>query len=88
MMIALLVVLIFLIGCGQQTFHQESMPDPGPYMVHFPELDTDGDERVTREEFKQRFPDSSEAVFKAVDQDGSGRIDHDEWHAFKEAHGN
>lgn len=74
-------------GCGHQTFHQGAMPDPGPYLIHFHELDADGDDAVTWEEFKQRFPETTEDVFKAVDQDGDGIVDHDEWHGFKEAHG-
>jgi hypothetical protein len=42
---------------------------------------------VTWDEFKTRFPDTTRDVFKAVDGNGDGIIDHDEWHAFKEAHG-
>ncbi len=83
-----LVSIAFLIGgCGHKQFHQGAMPDPGAYMIHFHELDADGDDAVTWEEFNQRFPDTTEDVFKAVDQDGDGIIDHDEWHGFKEAHG-
>ena len=74
-------------GGGHNTFHQGSMPDPGPYLIHFHELDVDGDEAVAWEEFKQRFPDTTKEVFKAVDLDGDGIVDHDEWHGFKEAHG-
>lgn len=85
--IAVLALAILFVGCSHKTFHQGSMPDPGPYMIHYHELDADGDETVTGEEFKQRFPDSTTDVFKAVDQDGDGSIDHDEWHSFKEAHG-
>ena len=86
-MIALLAMSVVFVGCTHKSFHQGDMPDPGPYMIHFHELDADGDDTVTWEEFKQRFPDASEDVFKAVDQDGDGFIDHDEWHTFKEAHG-
>ena len=75
-------------GCSHNKFHQGSMPDPGPYMIHFDELDADGDEAVTWAEFKQRFPDTTADVFKAVDLDGDDVIDHDEWHGFKEAHTN
>jgi hypothetical protein len=85
-LITLLAISVGFIGCGHKRFHHGDMPDPGPYMVHFPELDADGDEQVTWEEFKARFPDTTEAVFEAVDLDGDGAIDHDEWHAFKEAH--
>ncbi|BBO67422.1 hypothetical protein DSCA_13520 [Desulfosarcina alkanivorans] len=82
-----LALPVLFVGCGHNTFHHGDMPDPGPYMIHFYELDADGDDTVTWEEFKQRFPDSTKDVFKAVDQDGDGFIDHDEWHTFKEAHG-
>ncbi len=83
----LVSIALLIGGCGHQPFHPGSMPDPGPYMIHFHELDADGDDAVAWEEFKQRFPDTTEDVFKAVDQDGDGSIDHDEWHGFKEAHG-
>ena len=73
-------------GCGHKTYHQGSMPDPRPYMIHFDQLDADGDEVVTWAEFKQQFPDTTADVFKAVDLDGDDVIDHDEWHGFKEAH--
>ena len=73
-------------GCGHKTYHQGSMPDPKPYMIHFDQLDADGDEVVTWAEFKQQFPDTTADVFKAVDLDGDDVIDHDEWHGFKEAH--
>ena len=75
-------------GCGHKTFHQGSMPDPRPYMIHLDQLDADGDEVVTWAEFKQPFPDTTADVFKAVDLDGDDVIDHDEWHSFKEAHTN
>ena len=83
----LLTLAVGFAGCGHKQFHQGEMPDPGPYMIHFHELDADGDDAVTWEEFKARFPDTHEHVFRAVDQNGDGLIDHDEWHAFKEAHG-
>jgi major membrane immunogen (membrane-anchored lipoprotein) len=85
--IGLLALSFGIAGCGHQTFHHGNMPDPGPYMIHYYELDADGDGAVTLAEFRQRFPDRAEDVFKAVDQDGNGIIDHDEWHAFKAAHG-
>ena len=58
-MLALLALSILFVGCGHKTFHQGSMPEPGAYMIHFTELDADGDDTVTGEEFKQRFPDST-----------------------------
>ena len=86
-LITILALAVGIVGCGQKQFHQGEMPDPGPYMVHFHELDADGDDAVTWKEFKTRFPDATENVFKSVDRNGDGLIDHDEWHAFKEAHG-
>jgi hypothetical protein len=52
-------------------------------------MDSDNDDRVTLEEFKAYFPDGSqqEDVFNAIDLDGKGGLDHDEWHEFKAAHG-
>jgi major membrane immunogen (membrane-anchored lipoprotein) len=85
--IALLAMSMLAVSCGHKKFHHGSMPDPGPYMIHFDELDADGDAAVSWEEFKQQFPEGTESVFQAVDQDGDGIIDHDEWHTFKEAHG-
>ena len=71
--IALLAMSLGIAGCGHKRFHQGDMPDPEPYMIHFHELDADGDDAVSWEEFKSRFPDTNAHVFQAVDQDGDGQ---------------
>ena len=55
--------------------------------AHFPDLDIDGDDRVNWAEFKKRFPEAEQKVYEALDLNGDGSVDHDEWHEFKAAHG-
>lgn len=50
---------------------------------HFGDLDTDGNDQLSWEEFKQNFPHADKATFKKIDTDNNGSIDHDEWHDFK-----
>ena len=57
------------------------------YAGHFGDMDTDGDEAVTIEEFKAFLPNATEEAFTIIDKDKGGTLDHDEWHAFKESHG-
>lgn len=61
----------------------------GDYDAHFPDMDTNGDAQVVKEEFTAYFKDNSnpDEAFTIIDADRSGGIDHDEWHAFKNAHG-
>jgi hypothetical protein len=72
---------------GKGRYHQKDLPDPAPYMVHIGEVDQNGDDALSWEEFKDRFPDSEKPVFDAIDIDQDGSISHDEWHEFKTAHG-
>lgn len=61
----------------------------GKYDGHFGDIDKNGDKIVIKEEFVEFFKangDPAEA-FVIIDVDKSGGIDHDEWHAFKKAHG-
>lgn len=69
--------------------HSKELPEPSRFNAHFPDIDTNNDGQVTLKEFKGYFPDESESVngFNAIDLDGKGYIDHDEWHDFKAAHG-
>jgi hypothetical protein len=50
-------------------------------------MDTNGDDLVSWEEFESYFENTEQKVFDAVDMNQDGSIDHDEWHAFKAAHG-
>ena len=63
------------------------MPDPKSFNAHFGDMDTGGDDLVNWEEFKAFFPQAVPEVFQAIDLNGDKLLDHDEWHAFKDAHG-
>ncbi len=86
--IGTLVFVGTIMGCsGHKRHHDAPMGDPSAYKAHFGDMDANGDERVTSKEFKSYFPDSSPQVFKTLDMNKDGAVDHDEWHEFKEAHG-
>jgi hypothetical protein len=74
------------IGCSGH-YHKTAMPDPASFNAHFGDMDADGDGLVSREEFNNFFKNPDPKVFDAIDMNKDGAIDHDEWHAFKEAHG-
>lgn len=80
---------LFLTACAspKDRHHDNPMPAPTAYQAHFGDLDADGDDRVSPEEFKAHFPEGDMDVFNLIDADRSGEINHDEWHRFKEAHG-
>lgn len=87
-MLAVLAAAVLAAGCtGQTRYHHKSPGDPAQYQAHFPDMDADGDDRVSRQEFKTYFPQSDADVFDALDMNRDGGVDHDEWHQFKEAHG-
>ena len=83
----LLTVLVALAGCGGSRYHGTAMPDPGSYRGHFGDMDRNGDEAVEWEEFRAYFPHAEPHVFQTIDMNHDNALDHDEWHAFKEAHG-
>lgn len=77
-------------GKGQKkNYHSTTLPDPSEFNAHFPDIDGNKDDRITLEEFKTYFSESSEheKVFGAIDLDESGDLNHDEWHEFKSSHG-
>ena len=61
----------------------------GKYDGHFGDIDKNSDKVVVKDEFVEFFKANGDpaAAFVIIDVDKSGGIDHDEWHAFKEAHG-
>ena len=83
----LLLVLVFGCATGKKKHHKTDMPDPKTYNAHFGDIDADGDELVKWKEFDAYFENAEQKVFKAIDLNQDGNIDHDEWHEFKEAHG-
>ena len=82
------VLLVSLAACaGNAPYHKTPMPDPKTFKAHFGDMDANGNDLVDWEEFKSYFPHAEPKVFAAIDNNGDNQIDHDEWHAFKEAHG-
>lgn len=73
----------------KQKYHTKNLPDPSKFNAHFPDMDSNNNDRVTFEEFKSNFPEASgnKDVFKAIDLDGNGELTHEEWQEFKAAHG-
>ena len=87
-LLAVALITILSIGCADKTYHHgRPMPDPASFNAHFGDMDTDNDELVSWEEFQAYFPDANKHVYKALDLNQDGAVDHDEWHEFKEAHG-
>ena len=83
-----MVLFVLTAGCSShKQFHSTDMPDPQAFNAHFGDMDTSGDGLVSWEEFESYFDNAEQKVFDAVDLNQDGRIDHDEWHAFKAAHG-
>jgi hypothetical protein len=90
--ILLLIFTIFLVmlvaGCSShKKHHNVDLPDPQSFNAHFGDMDANGDDLVTWEEFSAHFQNAEQKVFNAIDLNQDGHIDHDEWHEFKEAHG-
>ena len=56
------------------------------YSGHFGDIDANNDEAVTWDEFKSHFEHAQKGMFEEADTDKNAKIDHDEWHAFKEKH--
>ena len=84
----ILILAILTAGCaGGDKTHKIAIKDPESLNAHFGDMDADGDDLVNREEFKAYFPDADPKAFDAIDLNGDGSVDHDEWHEFKEAHG-
>ena len=82
------IFMVFAVGCAKdKRYHTSPLPDPTSFNAHFGDMDTDGDDMVSWEEFKSYFPQATPDIFKTLDRDEDGQVDHDEWHEFKEAHG-
>jgi hypothetical protein len=57
------------------------------YSGHFGDMDKNSDSHVTWDEFKAFFNHAEETKFQEADLDKNGKIDHDEWHQYKEKYG-
>ena len=82
------IILAFMVA-GTLAFASTAYAGGDKYEGHFGDMDTNGDEIVNQEEFVAFFKDNADpaGAFTIIDQDSSGSLDHDEWHAFKSAHG-
>ncbi len=85
--VAVLFSVLSIADASEKKHHDTPMPDPTAFDAHFGDMDTDSDGSVSREEFEAYFQDADQTVFTALDMNQDGGIDHDEWHAFKKAHG-
>lgn len=52
----------------------------------FDQMDKDGSGGITYDEFKALFPNTKEAGFATLDNDGDKILSPKEWQAFKDAH--
>lgn len=59
---------------------------PGLMELHFTDVDTDGDNLISFDEFSSRFTTSGDASFKRLDRDSNSGLDRGEWNAFKVMH--
>jgi hypothetical protein len=85
--ILIALVLVIAACATQKKYHSTDMPDPQAFNAHFGDMDANGDDLVSGEEFAAHFQNADRNVFNAVDLNQDSHIDHDEWHEFKKAHG-
>ena len=57
------------------------------YNSHFGDMDTNKDKGVTWEEFKAFFAHAEQEKFQEADMNKDDKIDHGEWHKFKDKYG-
>lgn len=75
----------FLTILGLSLLMSVSVALAAGYNGHFGDMDKDGNDYVSWEEFKAYFPHGEK---KAFDEIAAGKdFDHDAWHEFKEKHG-
>ena len=86
--IFVMILIMAVVGCAKDSrYHKSALPDPASFNAHFGDMDLDGDDLVNWEEFKSYFPQATPEIYKTLDGNEDSQVDHDEWHAFKEAHG-
>jgi hypothetical protein len=84
--ILLISLSILFVALVTPSYSSDSKQKPD-YRGHFDDMDIDGDDQVNWKEFKKSFSHAKKQIFKKVDGNNDGLIDHDEWHEFKEANG-
>jgi len=83
LLISLSIFLAAFITPANSSDHKEKPVYDG----HLGDMDTDGDDELNWKEFKTYFPNAKEDVFRKIDANNDGLIDHDEWHKFKATQG-
>ena len=82
------IVALALVGCGHQAKQHKAMNmEIKSYDAHFPDMDVNGDGLVSWDEFNRQFADAEKNVFRAIDLNTDGNLNHDEWHEFKAGSG-
>lgn len=79
-----LCVLLITSMANSSSHKMAEKPD---YSGHFGDMDTNMDEGVDWEEFNSYFSHAEPEIFKKADGNNDQKIDHDEWHEFKDQHG-
>ncbi len=86
-----ILVLFFGLGiayadCGSG--HEKKNPHNMGRIANtgFEDMDTDKSGTVSFDEFKSKFPRTSQAGFNMLDKDGDAQLNAAEWDAFKDAH--
>jgi hypothetical protein len=77
--------ILLITGMAYSSSHK--MTEKPDYSGHFGDMDTNMDEGVDWEEFKAYFLHAESKIFKKTDVNSDQKIDHDEWHEFKDLHG-
>ena len=85
--LSLVFLLTIFMGCATKPRHHEAdLPDFKLFEANFYDIDTNGNGKITSEEFKDCFPQAEPKVFETLDLDGDQFVDREEWRKFEEAH--
>ena len=88
MKISLFIIgVCIILSTGAAFSASQEKTEKPDFSGHFGDMDTNKDERVDWNEFKAYFPHAEIKVFKKADGNNDQKIDHDEWHEFKDQHG-
>ena len=85
--LSLVFLLAIFMGCVKKSRHHEAeLPDPKFFEANFYDIDTNGDGKITSQEFEDYFPQAEPKVLETLDLDGDQVVDRTEWRKLEEAH--